>query len=165
MPESEKRKAYRNEWAKKKYASDPEAHRAYAREQYEKHKEKHREANAAYRAKNRDRIRAQQKEWRDANKETVKRNNLKLSCFTPELLKEVLEFQGHRCAICADNLRPRPVKHTHADHCHATKEPRGVLCTQCNTALGLFKDDPARLQKAIEYLEQPTVLKLKRRKQ
>lgn len=164
MPESEKRKAYRNEWAKKKYAADPEAHRAYAREQHEKHKEKKLKANAEYRAKNRERIRAQQKEWRAANKETVKRNNLKLACFTPELLEQVLVFQGYKCAICGDDLKSRPSKHTHADHCHDTKTPRGVLCTQCNTGIGLLKDDPTRLRKAIEYLEQPTITKMQRRK-
>ena len=164
MPETENRKNYRREWAKKKYAADPEAHRAYAKEQYEKHKEKHREANAEYRAKNRERIRAQQKEWRDANKEALKRNNLKLACFTPELLEEVLAFQDYKCAICDDDLKLRPPKHTHSDHCHITKTPRGVLCTQCNTGIGLLKDDPARLRKAIEYLEQPTVAKMERRK-
>lgn len=164
MPKSEKSKAAHNAWAKNKYASDPEAHRAYAREQYQKHKEKKLKANAEYRAKNRERIRAQQKEWRDANKDTVRRNNLKLACFTPELLEEVLAFQDYKCAICDEDLRSRPPKHTHADHCHDTKTPRGVLCTQCNTGIGLLKDDPARLQRAIAYLEEPTTAKMKRRK-
>jgi DNA-directed RNA polymerase subunit RPC12/RpoP len=164
MPESETSKARRSELAKKKYALEPEAHRAYARAQYEKHKEKKREANAEYRAKNRERIRAQQKEWRDANKDVLKRNNLKLACFTPELLEELLVFQEYKCAICGDDLKERPSKHTHAYHCHLTKTPRGILCTQCNTGIGLLKDDPDRLRKAIEYLEQPPILKMKRRK-
>lgn len=164
MPESEKSKAYRNAWAKRKYAEDPEAHRAYARQQYEKHKEKKRMENAAYRAKNRERIRAQQKVWRDANRDKVKRNNLKLACFTPELLEEVLVFQDYKCAICGDDLKSRPPKHTHADHCHETKTPRGVLCTQCNSGMGLLKDDPQRLRKAIEYLEHPTTEKMRRKK-
>lgn len=164
MPESKKNKAYRNEWAKKKYALDPEAHRAYAREQYEKHKEKHREAKAAYAEKNRERIRAQQKEWRDANKETIKRNNLKLVFFTPELLEEMLVFQEYKCAICGEDLRDKPSKNTHADHCHNTQTPRGVLCSPCNTGMGLLRDDPARLQKAIDYLKNPTIEAMKRRK-
>ena len=164
MPENKKRKVYRSEWAKKKYASDPEAHRAYAREQYEKHKEKHREAKAAYAEKNQERIRAQQKEWRDANKETIKRNNLKLVFFTPELLEEMLVFQGHKCAICGGDFRDKPSKNTHADHCHNTQTPRGVLCSPCNTGMGLLRDDPARLQKAIDYLKNPTIEAMKSRR-
>jgi len=164
VPETEARKAYRREWAKQKYAKDPESHRAYAREQHAKHAEKKHAYGKAYREKNRERIHAQQKEWRDANKALIKRNNLKLACFTPELLQETLEFQGHKCAICGDDLKSRPVKHTHADHCHETKMPRGVLCTQCNTGLGLFKDDIERLQKAIAYLNEPPITAMKSEK-
>lgn len=164
MAESEARKAYRREWAKRKYANDPEKHRAYAREQHEKHKAKKRVANAKYREENKERIRAQQKEWRSANKAALKRNSLKLVYFTPELLEELLVFQNYLCAICGGDLKSRPSKHIHADHCHDTKTPRGVLCTQCNTGMGLLKDDPDRLRRAIEYLENPTIEKMKRRK-
>ncbi len=39
------------------------------------------------------------------------------------------------------------------DHNHATGEFRGVLCKQCNGALGMFGDSPATLKNAVEYLE------------
>ncbi len=164
MPLSEERKARRREQAKAKYALDPETHRAYAREQHHKHKEAKSAAMKEYRERNKDRIRVQQKEWRDANKELAKRNNLKKTGFTPELLQELLEFQNYKCAICEDDFNSRPSKHTHADHCHVTQTPRGVLCTQCNTGIGLLKDDTARLKKAIQYLEDPPISKMKRRK-
>lgn len=38
------------------------------------------------------------------------------------------------------------------DHNHNTGEFRGVLCMNCNTALGGFKDSPALLSKALLYL-------------
>lgn len=31
------------------------------------------------------------------------------------------------------------------DHCHASGQVRGVLCTQCNIALGMLGDDPGRI--------------------
>lgn len=38
------------------------------------------------------------------------------------------------------------------DHCHKTGKFRGWLCSNCNTALGLTKDNPEILQRLIKYL-------------
>ena len=56
--------------------------------------------------------------------------------------------QDGKCAIC----RQVCIKALAVDHCHKTGKIRGLLCMRCNTALGMFKDDPALLLKAIEYL-------------
>ena len=39
------------------------------------------------------------------------------------------------------------------DHCHDTNRVRGLLCTNCNVAIGHMKDDVERLRAAISYLE------------
>jgi len=58
-----------------------------------------------------------------------------------------LNSQDGVCAICRET-RPRLA----VDHCHKTGKIRGLLCFNCNAALGLLKDDPKRLRSAIAYL-------------
>jgi Recombination endonuclease VII len=64
-----------------------------------------------------------------------------------------LEMQGGVCAICKRPPDPtyRPHPRLVVDHDHKSVV-RGLLCAKCNTALGMFGDDPARLTSAIEYL-------------
>lgn len=39
------------------------------------------------------------------------------------------------------------------DHCHESGEFRGLLCRPCNLGLGSFRDNPAALRAAADYLE------------
>ncbi len=117
------------------------------------------EYNRQYREKHKARLQVWNKAWRDANPDYVKRKNLEKTGFTPELLAAALAAQSHCCAICGRDLRALPRKHIHADHCHDTGLPRGVLRHYCNLGLGHFSDDVSRLRRAIYYLEtSPTTL-------
>lgn len=69
---------------------------------------------------------------------------------TPEQYQEIYDSQGGRCAICKEELVSD--KKTHLDHDHRTKWVRGILCNNCNCAIGLLKDDVDVLQSAISYL-------------
>ncbi|MEV6294047.1 endonuclease VII domain-containing protein [Streptomyces sp. NPDC051896] len=51
------------------------------------------------------------------------------------------------CAIC---LAAPPA---HVDHCHKTGRVRGVLCFNCNSAIGKLRDDPGAARRAAAYLE------------
>jgi len=69
---------------------------------------------------------------------------------TPEQLIDAYARQEECCAICKQEIK---LSDSAIDHNHNTGEFRGVLCKQCNRALGMFKDSPTVLKNAIEYLE------------
>jgi hypothetical protein len=70
---------------------------------------------------------------------------------TPELLQSTLTSQGNCCAICrAPFTGPRSRA---IDHCHGSRECRGLLCPRCNAGLGFFLDSPERLRAAAVYIE------------
>lgn len=81
----------------------------------------------------------------------------KLSSFrdtgwTPEKYEEAYIKQNGRCAICGCKLNSSRYTRFAGDHDHRTGKLRGLLCTNCNTALGLFKDSIERLEMAKRYL-------------
>lgn len=67
---------------------------------------------------------------------------------SPEQYQEMLTQQDGGCAIC----HTLPEERLHVDHNHTTGKIRGLLCRHCNTGLGMFKDDPVRLEEALKYL-------------
>ncbi len=71
---------------------------------------------------------------------------------TAEQAAAILEAQGGVCAICGGG--PSGMGGFHVDHCHETKRVRGLLCLQCNTAIGMLDEDPERLRAAIRYLDE-----------
>lgn len=64
----------------------------------------------------------------------------------------ILEQQNGKCAICESKMGNARTSRLFVDHCHDTLEVRGLLCSSCNHGLGLFKDSPKLLNKAISYL-------------
>lgn len=67
----------------------------------------------------------------------------------------ILAQQGNVCAICERPERAqrdgKPIAMA-MDHCHSTGKLRGVLCGNCNKALGKFEDNPEFLRNALVYL-------------
>ena len=70
---------------------------------------------------------------------------------TQEEFDIMLVDQNNMCKIC--NTEFKSTKDTHIDHCHDTNIVRGLLCNNCNLALGQFNDNTDNMDNAIRYLQ------------
>jgi hypothetical protein len=68
--------------------------------------------------------------------------------FSAAWFMEKLKEQDYKCAICH-----RSPKRLFVDHDHDDGQNRGLLCSCCNSGIGMLKDDIALLRAAIAYLE------------
>lgn len=76
---------------------------------------------------------------------------------TPAEYNALHKAQDGKCGVCIQketvvNVQSGKVQKLSVDHNHATGKIRGLLCTACNKALGLLKDDPALLLAGATYL-------------
>jgi len=98
-------------------------------------------------------FRARQKDYRLANPEKNAKKqrgtSLRRLGWTSESFEAAKAAQNNRCAICQ---KEEVGKELAADHNHENGHPRGLLCSKCNTALGLFFDNLLLLNAAINYL-------------
>jgi hypothetical protein len=133
--------AFSNEQHRRRYAED------------RKHREKKLAANRAYRAAHRDRLNAERRDkWRSDAALRARHGGARLSRtygLSREEHRRLLDAQNGVCAVCK-----LPSRRTLCvDHCHATRQVRGLLCDKCNTALGLFGDDSKRMRAAAAYVD------------
>jgi len=63
--------------------------------------------------------------------------------------QKMLRKQHGKCSICLSSISFRKAC---VDHCHKTGRVRGLLCSLCNKALGLFGDRVNNLRRAIRHL-------------
>lgn len=64
--------------------------------------------------------------------------------------RALLDGQGHACAVCRRGFAQVV---PHVDHDHATGRVRGVLCSACNTSIGLLQEDRDRILALVAYLD------------
>ena len=137
---------------------NPEIEKAAQR----RYRETHREQIAAYTALHREKYnaarlakyhadpepaKARSRAWNAANKERKREGARKrLYGFAPGQFKALSIAQGNRCASCGD------LTDLVIDHSHLTGENRSLLCSGCNVGIGMFKEDPSRLEAAAAYL-------------
>lgn len=100
----------------------------------------------------------QSTEFKQRHPDRVRKDVLKRTYkLSWEDYETLLENQGNSCFICYKPLKLHkgislPTEVACVDHDHKTGTVRGLLCSHCNTAIGLLKDDPALLKRAIKYL-------------
>lgn len=152
--------AKRSEWAK----ANRDKANAATRRYYQKNKEKIAEYRG--RPENRERARQASRDWYQRNRDrAAKMTSIRqLAAFglTPEDYDRMLSLQGGSCAICGGSPdRSGRCQRFFVDHDHRCCPDRakscgqcvrGLLCSACNSALGLFGDDPDRLRSALDYL-------------
>lgn len=104
------------------------------------------------------------KKWRQNNPVRQQESNrnrqlLKRYGITLDDYEKMFEEQDKKCGICgteenySGHTGPRKEWSFSVDHCHETGKIRGLLCNDCNRALGLFKDSQMLLNKAIAWLD------------
>ena len=87
-------------------------------------------------------------------KERIKKANLKS--------RYNITLETYNDKICG-TIECKTGRALSVDHCHSTSKIRGLLCANCNTALGLMGDDVVRMRKAIKYLKKPWHVKIRKR--
>ena len=136
-----------------------ERHPNYFKEHREKNRESYQAACRRHYENNKEEVnrRSLERYYNSGPVEKKRRWVYKLRTaygLTEEKFWDMVKEQDGKCLICDQALDfSTPFKTPSVDHCHKTGKVRGILHRGCNTALGSFKDDPATLRRAADYLE------------
>jgi hypothetical protein len=122
-------------------SADRQAHRPQNRERARRYRE-------ANRKEINKRARARYHAHKHESASPARTAQLRRYGISPAEYDALLEKQGGACAICRKRSKGRLC----VDHCHVTGMVRGLLCNECNGALGYLKDDQASLVAALAYL-------------
>lgn len=118
---------------------------------------KRKEYAKEYRLKYKHKAAEYQKAYREAHDATVykhewyKDKRFAKYGITKDIFNTLLDKQRHSCAICLIGFTEKT--RAYIDHCHTNGSVRGLLCMNCNTGLGHFKDSTDLMACACLYLE------------
>jgi hypothetical protein len=111
-------------------------------------------SNPDYNAK----LRAKVKEYQESHPHMRKAQRLRKYGITVDEFNTLFEHQGGKCAVCGYSDMTQKKMFPHVDHDHETGKVRGLLCSNCNMAIGKMKDSPELLLKAAEYIKSGGVI-------
>ena len=136
------------QYMKTYWAKNAEQLRAKGRERYAKNRERYIAITKAYTEKNYAAVRAKAKvRWDKKSKEEKRAIGLRKFDLSTEQYDLMVAQQNGKCATC----RRIPLRLC-VDHCHATGVVRGLLCPECNSALGLLQEDQSRIRALADYI-------------
>ncbi len=119
------------------------------------YREDARKRSMLWRLKNLERSRENSKRYQREHPEMLLKWKLKKYNMTVNEYNSLKQKQHGMCAICGSSSSKKNFYHRlHVDHDHKTGKIRGLLCGNCNTALGKFQDNSKLLTKAIEYIRE-----------
>jgi hypothetical protein len=129
---------------------------AYNKAYYQKYKERLRSVGRKTYLRHRDVILADRKENWAKYKSIELKSNFGI---TYDEYSTMLQNQNGVCAICfqPETTKSRTkgkIRLLAVDHNHVTGKVRGLLCSGCNQAIGLLKDDPLRGDSLAKYLRE-----------
>lgn len=148
------------EAGKKYYRENKERILEYGKRYKQDNNEKITKERKEYKRKNHDKIMKQNKQYKENNKERdrdkiagTRRKNYYRSRYniTVDEYDKIFDDQGGVCLICK---RPQGNRRLSIDHNHKTGEVRGLLCNNCNAAIGLVNEDQKILTRIKQYLKQ-----------
>jgi len=117
--------------------------RCYSRQWYKENKEYHR----VYYKEHRETILAYRRDGTGRDLQLQRNYGINSTGYS-----QTLEDQDNHCSICGKTPEENG-KRLAVDHNHNTGKVRGLLCSSCNTAVGLFDDSPDNCIRAAAYLE------------
>jgi len=119
--------------------------------------EKKNQLKRSFWAKHKDRLNFERKEDRAKNPDKYRNLSLvRLYGITLDKYIQMHEEQGGLCAICKKpetaKRKDGSIRWLCVDHNHTTKENRQLLCSRCNTAIGLIFDNIKISEEVTKYL-------------
>lgn len=98
-----------------------------------------------------DGIRLKERDPQHVRRRDYNRRLLRVFGITYDDFLSMFNAQNGKCYICGIETTETGLV---VDHDHNTGSIRKLLCLNCNTGLGQFKDDITRLETAIRYLRE-----------
>lgn len=92
---------------------------------------------------------------KENHRKSARKHTLKQYGIDEDTYKKMHDNQQGKCLICGtpfELVSTSRTKTACVDHNHKTGEVRGLLCWNCNVALGKLKEDPNIVMNAYKYL-------------
>ena len=159
--EKERLKKKKAESSKRYYEKNKDRLNNQSKIRYMENKEEHKRKSKEYYEKNKDRVLGACREYsKDRRSDPRVLHKISESRVLREygatlsFISDILDEQKGCCKVCGKSLVvPESKSNYHIDHCHTTGKVRGLLCGNCNLALGLMYDNTLLLRSLLKYLE------------